>query len=95
MILNLLYTLVRFVLEFLLIRGRKESYLRVEVLALGHQLRVLERQRRRPRWQPACRLLLAFSGRILRDSGSSSLLPRSETPPLAPGTCPPEMGGLW
>jgi putative transposase len=79
MILNLLYTLVRFVLDPLLVRGRPESYLRVEVLALRHQLRVLERKRRRPRWQPADRLLLASFGRILRGSGSSSLLPSPET----------------
>jgi len=79
MILNLLYTLVRFVLDLLLVRGRPESYLRVEVLALRHELRVFERQRRRPRWQPADRLLLASFSRILRGSGSSSLLPSPET----------------
>ena len=75
MILNILYTLVRFVIDLLLVRGRRESYLRVEVLALRHQLRVLERQRRRPRSQPADRLLLASFGRLLPGSGSSSLLP--------------------
>lgn len=79
MILNLLYALVRFVIDLLLVRGRRESYLRVEVLALRHQLRVLERQRRRPRWQPADRLMLASFGRILPGSGSSSLLPSPET----------------
>jgi len=67
MILNLLYTLVRFVLDLLLVRGRPESYLRVEVLALRHQLRVLERQRQRRRWQPVDRLLLAlWSRRLVR-----------------------------
>lgn len=48
-------------------------------MALRHQLRVLERRTRRPRWQPADRLLLtSFSG-ILRGSGSRSLLPSPET----------------
>ena len=39
--------------------------LRAEVLALRHQLRVLERQTHRPRWQPTDRLVLAAISRVL------------------------------
>jgi len=66
MFLNLIYTLVRFALDVLVVRGRPESDLRIEVLALRHQLRVLERQRPRPRWHPADRLLITSLSRILR-----------------------------
>ena len=43
MLLSLLYAFVRFLLEILLVRTSSEARLRAEVLALRHQLRVLER----------------------------------------------------
>jgi hypothetical protein len=55
----ILYTLVRFPLDVLLVRRQSELKLRAEVLAVRHQLAVLQRQVRRPRWQPSDRLLLA------------------------------------
>jgi hypothetical protein len=57
--------LVRFLLDALLTRRQSELRLQAEVLALRHQLRVLERQVRRPRWQPVDRLLLTALSRIL------------------------------
>jgi hypothetical protein len=53
MIFATLYTVVRFLLDFLATRFRPESELRIEVVALRHQLRVLQRQSRRPRLRPA------------------------------------------
>ena len=41
------YSLVRFLLDALLTRRQSELRLRAEVLALRHQIRVLERQVRR------------------------------------------------
>jgi hypothetical protein len=61
----ILYTLVRFILDLLLVRGQSELRLRAEVLALRQQLAVLQRQVRRPRWQPSDRLLLAALSRVL------------------------------
>ena len=58
MLLRLLYSLVRFLLEILLVRTSSEARLRAEVLALRHQLRVLECQVKRPHWQPSDRLPL-------------------------------------
>ena len=49
------------------------------MLALRHQLRVLERKLGRPRWQPGDRLVLACLSRLLRRSAWSALLPSPET----------------
>jgi putative transposase len=65
MLMALIYSLVRLLLDVLLVRCRSESSLQSEVLLLRHQLRVLQRQARRPRWQPADRLLLAVLSRRL------------------------------
>jgi putative transposase len=75
----LLYSLVRFLLDALLTRRQSELRLRAEVLALRQQLRVLERQVRRPRWQPADRLLLTALSRVLPRPVWSALLVSPET----------------
>src|SRR5439155_17157813 len=75
----LLYSLVRFLLDALLTRCQSELRLQAEVLALRHQLRVLERQVRRPRWQPVDRLLLTALSRILPRPAWSALLVSPET----------------
>ena len=49
------------------------------MLALRHQLRVLERKVGKPAWQPVDRILLAALSRLLPRSGLPSLLPRPET----------------
>ena len=62
---SILYSFVRFLLEILLVRTSSEARLRAEVLALRHQLRVLERQVKRPDWQQSDRLLLTALSRAL------------------------------
>jgi len=76
---SFLYVVVRFLLETLIVRSRSEARLRAEVLALRHQLAVLERQVGRPRWQPTDRLVLAALSRVLPRPDWRSLLPRPET----------------
>lgn len=75
----LLYAVVRFLLDALLIRSQSEVRLQAEVLALRHQLRVLQRQVRRPHWQPADRVYLSALSRLLPRPSWSSLLPSPET----------------
>lgn len=65
LILAILYTVVRFLLDFLATRFHSQSELRIEVVALRHQRRVLHRKSRRPRLRHADRLLLTALGRIL------------------------------
>ncbi len=79
MLYSFLYVVVRFLLETLIVCSRSEARLRAEVLALRHQLAVLERQVGRPRWQPTDRLVLAALSRVLPRPDWRSLLPRPET----------------
>ena len=79
MLLGLTYQLMRFIIDLVLVRTRSDTQLRAEVLALRHQLRVLERKVGKPDWQPADRILLAGLSRLLPKSGLPSLLPRPET----------------
>ncbi len=65
MLLALLYSLFRLLLDLLVVRCRSEASLQSEILLLRYQLRVLQRQTRRPRWQPGDRLLLAALSRRL------------------------------
>jgi len=67
------YAVVRFLLDALLIRRQSEVRLQAEVLALRHQLRVLQRQVRRPRWQSADRVYLSALSRLLPRPSWSSL----------------------
>jgi putative transposase len=78
MLLGLTYQLIRFIAD-LLVRTRSDAQLRAEVLALRHQLRVLERRVGKPAWQPGDRLLLAALSRLLPRSAWSALLPSPET----------------
>ena len=68
-----LYDLLRVLIEILIVRRRGDAQLRAEVLALRHQLGVLERQVGRPRWQQADRMLLAAISRALPKSAWRSL----------------------
>ena len=79
MLLGLTYQLIRFIADLVLVRTRCDAQLRAEVLALRHQLRVLERRVDKPAWQPGDRLLLAALSRLLPRSGWSALLARPET----------------
>ena len=79
MLLCLTYQLIRFLTDLVLVRTRSDAQLRAQVLALRHQLRVLERKVGKPAWQPGDRLLLAAISQFLPRSGLSSLLPRPQT----------------
>src|SRR5499427_1156762 len=79
MLLRLLYQLVRYLTDLTLVRTQSDPQLRAEVLALRHQLRVLERKVGKPAWQPGNRLLLAALSRLLRRSSLDALPPRPET----------------
>src|SRR5215813_9631022 len=86
MLLSLAYTLARFLAELCLVRIRSNLQLRAEVLALRHQLRVLERKLGKPRWQPGDRLVLASLSRLLPRSAWSALLPSPATLPRGSAT---------
>ncbi len=79
MLLARLYSLLRLLLDLLLVRCRSAAGLQSEVLHLRHQLRVLQRQTRRPRWQPGDRLLLAALSRRLPRPAWASFLVSPET----------------
>jgi len=79
MLLGLTYQLGRLVADLVLVRTSSHAQLRAEVLALRHQLRVMERKIGKPAWQPGDRILLAGLSRLLPRSGLPSLLPRPET----------------
>ena len=79
MILGLVYSIVRSLLDLLVLCRKTEAALQIEVLALRHQLRVLERQVHRPRFQPADRLLLSALSRLLLRSAWRSFLVSPET----------------
>lgn len=74
-----IYSVVRFLLDALLTRHQSELRLHAEVLALRRQLRVLERQVRRPRRLPVDRLLLTVLSRLLPRPAWSALLVSPET----------------
>ncbi len=97
MLLGLTYQLIRFIADLVLVRTRSDARLRAEVLALRHQLRVLERRVGKPAWQPADRLLLTALSRLLPECAVRLVCPAAEAgdlAPLAPRSGPPEVGGL-
>ncbi len=79
MLASLLYSIVRLLFELLIVRDREQAELQAEVLALRHQLRVLQRQVRRPRWRPGDRMVLATIIEWLPKRRRSALLPGPET----------------
>ena len=79
MLLGLAYQLTRFLTDLILVRTGSDAQLRTEVLALRHQLRVLERKVGKPAWQPGDRVLLAALSQLLPRSAWSALLPKPET----------------
>ena len=64
MLFGLTYQRVLFVVDLVLVRTRSDAQLRAEVLALRHQLRVLERKVGRRAWQRDDRLLVSAVSRI-------------------------------
>jgi len=79
MLLGLLYQLIRFIADLVLVRTCSDAQLCAEVVALSHQLRALEPRVGKPGWLPGDRLLLEALSRLLSRSRWSALLPRPET----------------
>src|SRR5579859_1499873 len=80
MLLSLAYSLARLLLDAILVPHRSEARLQAEVLALRHQLRILERQIARPKWHTPDRLLLAALSRLVpRLTWTAALLPSPQT----------------
>jgi putative transposase len=79
MVASLLYSMARLLVDLLSVRDRDQNELQAEVLALRHQLRVLQRQVRRPRWRPGDRMVLATIIERLPKRRWSVLLPSPET----------------
>ena len=82
---SLAYAVVRLVLEVLIVHGRTNAGFRAEVLALRHQLRVLERH-----WQPRDPAPLASGagpsemGRLPETTAPSSAHSKERAPPTHP-----------
>ena len=79
MLASLLYSIVRLLVDLLSIRDREQAELQAEVLALRHQLRVLQRPVRRPRWRPGDRMVLASLIERIPKRRWSALVPSPET----------------
>jgi putative transposase len=79
MLASLLYSIARLLVDLLSVRDRELAELQAEVLVLRHQLRVLQRQVRRPRWRPGDRLVLATIMELLPKRRWSALMPSPET----------------
>ena len=76
MLFSLLYFLVR---RLLGAGGRLQDEKEVELLVLRHQVKVLQRQVKRPRLNRLDRVLLAAASRAMTRSSWSSFVVRSET----------------
>ncbi len=74
-----LFSGLRLILDLIDLRGQEASALQAEVLVLRQQVKVLERQVKRVRWQPSDRLLLALLRERLPRSAWAALLVRPET----------------
>ena len=57
MMASMLYSLIRVVFDAIATSHPNEAKLRAEVLALRQQVRVLDRQLKRVRWEPADRMI--------------------------------------
>src|SRR5437763_14549010 len=73
------YSALRLILDLVQLDGRDEATLKAEVLALRQQVKVLERQIKRARWQPRDRLVLSALRERLPRSAWSVLLVQPET----------------
>jgi hypothetical protein len=95
MLASLLYSIARLLVDLLSVRDREQAELQAEVLALRHQLRVLQRQVRRPRWHPGDRLVLAtIIERLLKRRWSGPISQSRDDPALASRARAPQVGRL-
>jgi putative transposase len=66
-------------LELVVLLGRGDRSKELEILVLRHELAILRRQRRRPRFSPRDRLLLASLSRVLPRRSWHAFLVTPET----------------
>jgi hypothetical protein len=74
-----LYVVVCRLLELIVLFGRGDRAKELEILVLRHELSILHRQVKRPRFQPHDRLLLAAFSRVLPRRGWNAFLVQPET----------------
>ncbi len=79
MAVSLVYVLVCRLFELVVLLGRGERSKELEILVLRHELLILRRQVRRPRFTPGDRLLLAALSRLLPRSLWPAFVVRPET----------------
>jgi len=90
-----LFSSLRLILDLIELRGREASALQAEVLVLRQQVKVLERQVKRVRWQPSDRLLLALlRERLPRSAWAALLVQPGDRAGLASGAGSSPLGGL-
>jgi len=78
MLFAFLYFCLRLILDLAVVRlGTKDS--EAEVLLLRHQLRVLRREVKRPRFEPRDRAIISALGRLVARSALAGMLVRPET----------------
>jgi hypothetical protein len=76
-----LYSALRLVLELIQLERKDTADVKAEVLALRQQVKVLERQIKRARWQAEDRLILSVLRERLPRTAWTSLLVQPETVP--------------
>ena len=64
MIVSVVYLVFCRLLELVVLLGRRERSKELEILVLRHELSILRRQVRQPRFQPQDRLILAALSRV-------------------------------
>jgi hypothetical protein len=79
LVLSLVYVLARRLFELVVLLERGERSKELEILVLRHELSILRRQVRRPRFAPRDRLLLAALSRVLPRRSWTAFSVRPET----------------
>ena len=79
MLVSLIYLVVCRLFALVLLLDRGERSKEVEILVLRHELSVLRRQMKRPRWEPRDRLVLAAPSRVLPRRSWSAFVVQPET----------------
>ena len=79
MLVSAMYVVLCRLLELVLLVGRRERSKELEILVLRHELSILRRQVRQPRFEPHDRLLLAALSRLIPRHAWHAFLVRPET----------------
>jgi putative transposase len=79
LLVSLVYVVVCRLFALVVLLGRGERSKELEILVLRHELSVLRRQVKRPRWEPRDRLVLAALSRVLPRRSWSAFVVRPET----------------